>query len=397
MNFSQLTGNEGLFCDGDWIEKKDQDVNGNVRLIQLTDIGEGTFKDKSSRYLTEDTARRLNCTFLQQGDILIARLPDPLGRACIFPLNGKFITAVDIAILRIKDCAYNPRYVMYMVNSPQFRKEISRYESGTTRKRISRKNLDKIQFNVPDLSTQEHIVSKIEELFSKLDASVAELQTAKEKLKVYRQAVLFRAFQNLADTITMDQIADMIDPQPSHRTPPGVMNGIPYIGVGDIDYSVRKVKFGEARKVSPAVLQEHLERYTLHKGDFIMGKIGTIGKPFIVPLPQDYTLSANVILIQPDSEKIVPEFLYWQFSSPLVTQQLTTGAAATSQPAFGIKKARLLSIKMCSVEQQRQIVSEIEGALSICDSIQQTINTSLQQAEALRQSILKQAFEGRLV
>ena len=195
MNFSQLTGNEGLFCDGDWIEKKDQDVNGNVRLIQLADIGEGTFKDKSSRYLTEDTARRLNCTFLQQGDILIARLPDPLGRACIFPLNGKFITAVDIAIVRIKDCAYNPRYVMYMVNSPQFRKEISRYESGTTRKRISRKNLDKIQFNMPDLSTQERIVSKIEELFSKLDASVAELQTAKEKLKVYRQAVYSSVYE----------------------------------------------------------------------------------------------------------------------------------------------------------------------------------------------------------
>ena len=208
MNFSQLTGNEGLFCDGDWIEKKDQDVNGNVRLIQLADIGEGTFKDKSSRYLTEDTARRLNCTFLQQGDILIARLPDPLGRACIFPLNGKFITAVDIAILRIKDCAYNPRYVMYMVNSPQFRKEISRYESGTTRKRISRKNLDKIQFNVPDLSTQEHIVSKIEELFSKLDASVAELQTAKEKLKVYRQAVLKEAFEQ---AISMDSKEMTID------------------------------------------------------------------------------------------------------------------------------------------------------------------------------------------
>lgn len=249
---------------------------------------------------------------------------------------------------------------------------------------------------VPALNEQERIVSKIEELFSRLDASVAELQTAKEKLKVYRQAVLFRAFQNLTDTITMDKVADMIDPQPSHRTPPEVMDGVPYIGVGDIDYSVHKVNFSEARKVSPSVLEEHRERYTLHKGDFIIGKIGTIGKPFVVPLPQDYTLSANVILIQPNCEKIVPEFLYWQFSSPLVTQQLTTGAAATNQQAFGIKKARLLSIKMCCVELQRQIVSEIEGALSICDSIQQTIDTSLRLANALRQSILKQAFEGAL-
>ena len=193
MNFSQLVSEDGLFSDGDWIEKKDQDINGRVRLIQLADIGDGYFKDKSSRYVTEDTASRLNCTFLEQGDILIARLPDPLGRACIFPLKGQYITAVDIAILRIKNRLYNPRYIMYLINSPQFRKSISCYESGTTRKRISRRNLDKIQFNVPDITVQERIVSKIEELFSKLDASVEELKTAKEKLKVYRQAVLKEA------------------------------------------------------------------------------------------------------------------------------------------------------------------------------------------------------------
>ena len=281
-----------------------------------------------------------------------------------------------------------PKFIYYRMQIIQF--------DHSTHKRYWIQQYSKIKVKIPPIPEQERIICKIEELFSRLDASVAELQTAKEKLKVYRQAVLFRAFQNLTDTITMDKVADMIDPQPSHRTPPEVMDGVPYIGVGDIDYSVHKVNFSEARKVSPSVLEEHRERYTLHKGDFIIGKIGTIGKPFVVPLPQDYTLSANVILIQPNCEKIVPEFLYWQFSSPLVTQQLTTGAVATNQQAFGIKKARLLSIKMCCVELQRQIVSEIEGALSICDSIQQTIDTSLRLANALRQSILKQAFEGAL-
>ena len=330
------------------------------------------------------------CLLCEDGDLLIVCDGSRSG------LTGRAVKGVVGSTLsKIYADGLTTEYLQYFIQSKYIL--LNTQKKGTGTPHLNAEILKRSKLVVPTIPEQECIVSKIEELFSKLDASVAELQTAKEKLKVYRQAVLFRAFQNLADTITMDRIADMIDPQPSHRTPPEVINGIPYIGVGDIDYSVRKIKFGEARKVSPAVLQEHLERYTLHKGDFIMGKIGTIGKPFIVPLPQDYTLSANVILIQPDSEKIVPEFLYWQFSSPLVTQQLTTGAAATSQPAFGIKKARLLSIKMCSVEQQRQIVSEIEGALSICDSIQQTIDTSLQQAEALRQSILKQAFEGRLV
>jgi type I restriction enzyme S subunit len=127
-----------------------------------------------------------------------------------------------------------------------------------------------------------------------------------------------------------------------------------------------------------------------------MGKIGTIGKPYKLKLPQRYVLSANVILIQPKNSIIHSDFLFWQFSSPFIVNQLTEGATATSQPAFGIKKARLLDVRICSMELQNIIVQEIDSRMSVCDSIEQTVDTSLQQAEALRQSILKQAFEGEL-
>ena len=304
-------------------------------------------------------------------------------------VNFKFkVKSSAMKILHINTELVIPKYIYYRIQIIQF--------DHSTHKRYWIQQYSKLTVRIPPIEEQKRIVTKIEELFSKLDASVAELKTTKEKLKVYQQAVLYGAFQNLQNTVAMDEVADMIDPQPSHRTPPEIMNGVPYVGIGDIDYSIRKINFNEARKVSPAVLQEHLERYTLHKGDFLMGKIGTIGKPFIVPLPQNYTLSANIILIQPNCEKVDPKFLYWQFSSPLVTQQLTKGVVATSQPAFGIKKARQLSIKICGLEQQRQIVSKIEDTLSISDNIEQTIDTSVQRAEALRQSILKQAFEGEL-
>lgn len=393
MTLVDIISNGGLLCDGDWIEKKDQDVRGKVRLIQLADIGDGEFKDKSSKYITLETAERLHCTFLEKGDILIARLPEPLGRACIFPLEGAYITAVDIAILRIKDISINPQYIMYLINSSTFRSQIKQYESGTTRKRISRKNLEKIEFSLPNLEIQNRIVAHIEELFSKLDKAVDTLKTTKEQLEVYRQAVLKDVFSCLPETVKMDKIADMIDPQPSHRTPPEYKNGIPYIGIGDIDYQNKKINFEDARKVSPEVLDEHLHRYTIHKGDFIMGKIGTIGKPYKIPDEQNYALSANVILIQPNKEKIHPEFLFWQFSSSLVTKQLTLGAKATSQPAFGIKKARLLSIKICELEKQFKIIKRLEAEMSCCDNIEKTVNTALAQADAMRQSILKQAFE----
>jgi type I restriction enzyme S subunit len=73
-----------IFTDGNWVESKDQDVNGSIRLLQLADIGDGNFINKSNRFINENTFIRLKCTEVQLGDILIARMPDPLGRACIF-------------------------------------------------------------------------------------------------------------------------------------------------------------------------------------------------------------------------------------------------------------------------------------------------------------------------
>ncbi|MBO5567829.1 MAG: restriction endonuclease subunit S, partial [Clostridia bacterium] len=190
MRFREIAGESGIFLDGDWIEKKDQDENGRVRLIQLADIGTGVFRDKSDRYITEEKAKELNCTMLHKGDILIARLGEPLCKACVFPYDGLYITAVDVAILRICNSIVNPNYLVFLLNSPWFKEQVKKYESGTTRKRISRKNLEQIEMVFPPLPEQERIVARIEELFSQLDAGVETLKKTKAQLAVYRQAVL---------------------------------------------------------------------------------------------------------------------------------------------------------------------------------------------------------------
>ena len=282
-----------------------------------------------------------------------------------------------------------PKFIYYRMQIIQF--------DHSTHKRYWIQQYSKIKVAIPSLPVQERIVARIEELFSELDNGLETLQKTKQQLSVYRQAVLTTAFESTEKTVDMDDIAVMIDPQPSHRTPPEVLGGIPYIGIGDINYEDQSICFADARKVEMSVLTEHKERYTIHAGDFVMGKIGTIGKPFRLSLPQDYTLSANVILIQPNSNIIIPDFLFWQFASPLITRQLASGATATSQPAFGIKKARKLQIKICDIENQKSILREISAKMSVCDSIEKTVNTALQQAEAMRQSILKQAFEGQLL
>ena len=284
------------------------------------------------------------------------------------------------------------KYLYYFCRQFNFKK----LDKSTTIPSLAKRDLLQIKMPVLSIMEQRRIVSRIEELFSKLDKGVETLQTIKQQLAVYRQAVLTEAFEGIENTVELGSIASIVDPHPSHRTPVEVIGGVPYIGVGDIDYVHHVIDFSSARKVSNDILQDHLSRYTLHDGDFIMGKIGTIGKPFIIALPQNYTLSANVILIQPNKKVVIPKYLFWQVSSSQITKQLLEGSTSTTQPAFGIKKARLLSIKICSLEEQNRIVQKIESHLSLCDDIGQSVTAALSQAEAMRQSILKQAFEGKL-
>ena len=100
--------------------------------------------------MTRDKALELNCTFLKPGDILIARMPDPIGRACIFPGDSKScVTVVDICILRVDPKEFDNRWLMYMINSSAFHHQILAYVSGTTRQRIARKKLEALGIDCP--------------------------------------------------------------------------------------------------------------------------------------------------------------------------------------------------------------------------------------------------------
>ena len=161
------------FIDGDWIEAKDQSDSG-IRLIQTGNVGVGTFKDKDdkARYISEDTFNRLNCTEVVEGDILISRLPDPVGRACIVPAGlGKSITAVDCTIIKLNDKVL-PKYFVTFTNTPDYAMQIKQVLSGTTRLRVSRANLGKIQFPLPTRNKQQQFVTIAEQA----DKSISELR-----------------------------------------------------------------------------------------------------------------------------------------------------------------------------------------------------------------------------
>jgi type I restriction enzyme S subunit len=175
-----------LFSDGDWVESKDQDPEGEFRLIQLADIGSGCFLDKSNRWMNSEQFNRLSCTSLQKNDILIARMPDPIGRACLFPDNlPTSATVVDVAIIRTGNENLQ-KFLVTLINSTIFNAKIKSLVSGTTRQRISKSNLGAIQFMLPDPPEQKRII----EIISVFDNQIEALDSTIAKTQNLRSALL---------------------------------------------------------------------------------------------------------------------------------------------------------------------------------------------------------------
>ncbi|WP_426263778.1 restriction endonuclease subunit S [Sphingomonas sp. PWP1-2] len=180
----------GLFTDGDWVESKDQDPNGDVRLIQLADIGDGCFVDKSRRYLTLEKAHQLRCTFLEEGDLLIARMPDPLGRCCLFPaINQPSVTVVDVCVVRASQITSN-RYLNHAIATSEFRSQVLACASGTTRTRVSRGNLGQLELAMPPLAEQEAIADELDQI----SVVAGEQQQAAERLKDLKHGLMSDLF-----------------------------------------------------------------------------------------------------------------------------------------------------------------------------------------------------------
>ena len=294
--------------------------------------------------------------FYQQDKEYIAVVKDGagIGRTMLLPAYSSVIGTMQY-LLPKEGIPIDIKYLFYAVEHMN----LAKYFSGATIPHIYFKDYQKEPINIPDIDTQR----KISRIFDKIDALITSRKEQRTKLDQIVKSRFIEMFGNFVyerdrwNVCTIGDVADTIDPQPSHRTPPISLDGIPYVGIAECNYSTRRIDFEKARKVGQNVLREHTERYTLDEGDFIIGKIGTIGKPFFIPIEQTYTLSANTVLIKPIKGKVVSQYLYAVFQSEYMDRIIDAEKKSTSQPAFGIQKVRRIEIPMPPLELQQQFAA----------------------------------------
>lgn len=364
---ADLLGDGGLFIDGDWVESKDQDPAGDVRLIQLADVGDGVYIDKSARFLTSQKARELKCTLLQRGDILIARMPDPLGRACLFPGDDRpCVTVVDVCIVR-PSASTDRRWLLHAINSPTFRRQVERHIKGTTRQRISRINLGTIELDVPPLPEQRRIA----DILDKADA----IRRKRKKAIALTEELLRSAFLEMfGDPVTNpkgwprasveDLCSHVVDCPHTTPTYEGAFRSHPCVRTSDLqggffDWSTTKY-------VSEEEYRARITRLRPEPGDVCYTREGErYGIAAILPTNVAACLGQRMMLLRPNRAVATPEFLWASMNSVAVYRQATAEVGGSTSPHVNVRAVRRFSVLRPPIDKQRRYSQLCERAMRV--------------------------------
>ena len=325
-----------------------------------------------------------------------------------FPFKVK---SSAMKILHINKDLVLPKYIYYRIQIIQF--------DHSTHKRYWIQQYSKIRVSIPPIPEQERIVARIEELFSQLDAGVETLKKMKAQLAVYRQAVLKEAFEGrLTNHIPVSLSLSWASGEET-KTLPGIPEEWHYIALkhlGDLGRGKSKHRprndpklfvdgkypFIQTGDVKAAT--NHITTFTKQYGEFGLSQSklwpkGTLCITIAANIAETAFLGIDACF--PDSvvgftpnDNVLAEYIRYFIESQKI--RLWAFAPATAQKNINLDTLENLIVPYCSIDEQRYVISEIESRMSVCDSIEHTVDAALQQAEAMRQSILKDAFEGRL-
>ncbi|MBR6124282.1 restriction endonuclease subunit S [Candidatus Saccharibacteria bacterium] len=274
--------------------------------------------------------------------------------------------------------------------------------------------LEKMKVEIPSADEQKRIVNKIEELFSELDSAVETLKKTKEQLAVYRQSVLKEAFKgNFTEVwrkrnkIQKDWMAAPIQgfikkEKNSLKAGPfgSALKKEFYVPSGYKVYGQEQVIAGDETIGNYYINQakyEDLISCKVAPNDVLISLVGTVGKVLVLsPKCEAGIINPRLIKISLDSSKMLPYFFKYYFESGYLKSLYKQKVHGETMDVLNMGMIKELPFPSCSVDEQREVLKEIGRHFSLCENIEKTVNDALTQADAMRQSILKKAFEGGL-
>ncbi len=332
------------------------------------------------------------------GTLLIALYGATIGKLAFLGIDAATNQAV-CGIFQNENVSLKYLYYYLLFQRPNLIKQ----GIGGAQPNISQTILKKLEISYPDsITEQQRIVARIEEFFSELDKAVDTLKTTKEQLEVYRQAVMKDAFQEKESII---RLGDAIE-KPRYGTSkkcdyPCTANSTAVLRIPNIDTKNGRVDSSDLKYAE--FNEKELEQLSLKNGDILIirsnGSISLVGSSAIIrKCDTDKTYAGYLMRLRIlNKEKLLPQYLLYYLSSPDARRYIESVAKSTSGVNnINSQEISKLCVPLSSIEKQEKTVAEIEMKLSVYHEIEKSVDTVLVQADAMRQSILKQAFEGAL-
>lgn len=292
-------------------------------------------------------------------------------------------------ILRSKT---NNEFLCYYLNYFNYKN----YVSGTTRLKLTQAQMRKIPIpNIPS-DEQSRIVASIEELFSELDKAVDTLKTTKEQLEVYRQTILVDAFRAATNSTYLKVgcvCAKIVDCP--HSTPKWEKSG--KLCLRTTNFKRGYLDLQSPNYVSEETFHDRNRRIIPQPGDVLYSREGSVlGIACTIPSNVYPCLGQRMMLLR-SGEKLNNRYLMHYLNSPTVTNHVIATKGGTGSPHINVGDIKAFPIPVPEIDIQEKIVNDLEEKLSVCDGVEKTVDAALAQADAMRQSILKQAFEEGIV
>lgn len=390
--------------------KSDNYIKEGIPVIRISDIGEGKVDLKScvkvkleSQYIDYK---------LSKGDILVAMSGATTGKFGIFQSEHLAFQNQRVGRFEILNkSSLNNDFLLYLLYG--LKHKILEDAYGGAQPNISSSKIEEMEIPLPPLPEQQRIVAKIEELFSELDKGIETLKTAQQQLKVYRQAVLKYAFEGkltnsnvkegeLPEGWESKNISDVAKINPSLPNKEAIDRNlvVQFLPMKLVEEITNKIHLTETRKYADVLKGSYTP---FIDNDIIFAKVTPCmenGKIAIVNnLMNGVGFGSSEFHVLRCNDQILNSYLHRfivQDKFRNEAQKAMTGAVGLRRVPKQFIENYLIPVPN-TLEQQSKIIQEIESRLSVCDNIEESIVQGLQQAEALRQSILKKAFEGKLV
>lgn len=362
--------------------------NGDIPWLIIGDLNDGIVNTAATK-ITELGLNNSSAKLVPVGTLLIA-MYGSIGKLGITGME----CCTNQAIAFAKEMyGVTTEYMFYYLSL--MKSKLISLGKGGTQKNISLTVLNSIDVVVPPITEQQRIVDRIEELFSQLDSAVETLNKTKQQLAVYRQAVLKEAFSNIKDTATIREVSTLVTSGSRGWAKYYSNQGAKFIRIGNLTRDSIDIVFDDVQYVELPDKAEGL-RSKLQPNDVLVSITADLGSIGLVPQNIGEAYINQHIAVVRFKNTDQGKFMAWYLKSDYGQKDLLKNKRGAGKLGLGLDDIRDSKVPVVSDDVAESIVNIIEARISVCDSIEKTVDTALQQAEAMRQSILKKAFEGKL-